>query len=369
MKNQKIKDTLKSLADAYYLLGDKPRRNTFLSAASIISSLEEDLTIDSNLDILPKGIGTSIKSIIQEVIKTQTCSRLEELQKQLPPFEIISFAQQNNKDVHMLVEQWRTSPKALQEALDRVEKLPDDWFGSESANFDDLPSAESTLPLLGDVGVRTTYSTGILDIKATVLMLKNINNKHIFIADNYGVNTYGFKEKELSSYKKTINQAQIDYNVKIFSGANISTRDLEIETLEKHLKILDQLEFLIIALDMGKQDRLAYAESLLSCLSSNNLSSRIIIDPLLLSEEEISLFNQKGLSFLFKTSNPTEKYLSKFNSSLKKIAFSSDNTFNMSLIRQYINYLNLSKNQVLNCDPSPFKVFAINSTNSVGVKQ
>lgn len=34
-------------------------------------------------------------------------------------------------------------PKALQDAIDHTNSLPDDWFGTESADFNDLPSINS----------------------------------------------------------------------------------------------------------------------------------------------------------------------------------------------------------------------------------
>jgi hypothetical protein len=37
----------------------------------------------------------------------------------------------------------RDNPKKLQKALDDVDRRPDDWFGVEAANFDDLPSISS----------------------------------------------------------------------------------------------------------------------------------------------------------------------------------------------------------------------------------
>ena len=37
----------------------------------------------------------------------------------------------------------KNKPKALQKALDAVDQLPDDWFGNETASFDDLPSISS----------------------------------------------------------------------------------------------------------------------------------------------------------------------------------------------------------------------------------
>jgi hypothetical protein len=30
-------------------------------------------------------------------------------------------------------------PKDLQKALDAIDQLPDDWFGNETASFEDLP--------------------------------------------------------------------------------------------------------------------------------------------------------------------------------------------------------------------------------------
>lgn len=37
----------------------------------------------------------------------------------------------------------KRKPKNLQNALEAVDKLPDDWFGSETASFEDLPSISS----------------------------------------------------------------------------------------------------------------------------------------------------------------------------------------------------------------------------------
>jgi len=34
----------------------------------------------------------------------------------------------------------KQKPKALQNAFDKIDSLPDDWFGNESASFEDLPS-------------------------------------------------------------------------------------------------------------------------------------------------------------------------------------------------------------------------------------
>lgn len=33
--------------------------------------------------------------------------------------------------------------KALKKALSKVDELPDDWFGSQSASFEDLPSVSA----------------------------------------------------------------------------------------------------------------------------------------------------------------------------------------------------------------------------------
>ncbi len=34
----------------------------------------------------------------------------------------------------------KKTTKKLQEAFSKIDSLPDDWFGSESASFEDLPS-------------------------------------------------------------------------------------------------------------------------------------------------------------------------------------------------------------------------------------
>ncbi len=70
------------------------------------------------------------------------------------------------------------TPKVLQKALDNVDKLPDDWFGSESASFDDLPSI---------VSKNETMRTSIYLKKEDLTFLKQISKqKHVPVAQITG---------------------------------------------------------------------------------------------------------------------------------------------------------------------------------------
>ncbi len=86
------------------------------------------------------------------------------------------------------------TPKALQEALDQVEKLPDHWFGSESASFDDLPCIASK---------SDTIRTSIYLKSEDLVFLKQVSKvKHVPVAQITGEIISQFIEKAKAGLSK-----------------------------------------------------------------------------------------------------------------------------------------------------------------------
>lgn len=72
----------------------------------------------------------------------------------------------------------KKKPKELQAALDRIDELPDNMFGSESASFEDLPSVKAKKNI-----IRTSTYIKESDLK----YLKTISkNTHVPVAQLTG---------------------------------------------------------------------------------------------------------------------------------------------------------------------------------------
>lgn len=72
----------------------------------------------------------------------------------------------------------KKKPEALQAALDHAASLPDEWFGKETASFDDLPSIASK---------KDITRTSIYLKKQDLEILKEISKqKHVSVAQITG---------------------------------------------------------------------------------------------------------------------------------------------------------------------------------------
>ena len=114
MTNQQIANLFKNVAASYAILDDKKYRfqiiayNKAADAAIAQTSEVKDLVAENNLELLP-GVGKSIKSYLEELIKTGGVKHFRQIMKQIPKsvFPLLEVPKLGPKTAYKLVKAFR----------------------------------------------------------------------------------------------------------------------------------------------------------------------------------------------------------------------------------------------------------------------
>lgn len=377
MKNIDIVNSLDTLADYYTLAKDPPRVRAFRNAARNIEliSFEIDSSNIDNVDF--KGLGKSIKSSIQELVKTSKIARLEELKIKLPPVQALQLIQLYNFDLEYVFYLW-DKYKAFSlphlyalRALEPRARYAIDMFSSLDLSYNKL--APATYPLLGDLAVQSSFGLGVHTIDEICVSLKQRDYKHGFIADFCeGPNTLSkLSKSQILLQKQAIKDAQLKHDIRIWQGLIIDV-DLEGNVPTELTSLVD---YVIIKLSTRPHEnvfnRITSAATklpgafidVLDKYTSTNLTSKQLLD--LASKNPLVIHTPDYIttSRILDLLTP----LPAFQAALVSYATNEHQLDNIFLAQDLAHKLLYQPSSLINCRSHPFKSSST-YTSTTGIK-
>ena len=366
--NKNVSDHLNTIADYYIMANDLVRVRAFRSAGANVNLVAFKITKDNFKDIKFNGLGESTLEVIKQFVETGDSSRLQELSQKYPPRSILSLLSLFNFDLQYLSELWNkfkvkniSDLYSLKEerviiALKILEKI--------SPTTTELPQHDYNL--IGDCLIHTAFCSGQNTVGQIAEKLKELGDKHIFIADKLASPNVlaGMAQERLATQRDVIKQTQIDQNIRIWQGAIV---DLDLDSnLIAPRDIFQKVEYLVIkpstaphtniisrldtALSKVKQDNI-----IIDCL---DIYCNEHLDPkefqrLLTKYDPILLF--PGTDLL--TYNHIVLFLSKIKPTRVALASCADSfgeLDNITIAANAAKKLNIKPNSIINCLPQPF---------------
>ena len=380
--NNNLSDHLNTIADYYIVANDLARVRAFRSAASSIGLVAFDITKQNLKDIKFNGLGESTLEVIKQFIETGSSSRHQELSQKYPPRSVLSLLSLFNFDLQYIVELW---VKHKVTSIAELYSVKDPRAINALELLDQISIKDPELPqhdykLIGDCLIHTAFCSGQNTVDQTVEKLKELGDKHIFLADKLiSPNVLaGMSADRLAAQRDAIKKAQIDHEIRIWQGAIV---DIDVDgQLVAPTDILQKVEYLVIKPSTAPHTRVLSRLDL--ALSKIGQRDNIIID--CLDIYCLQHLDQKQFQQLITKHNPIIllpgidalaygsiiTFLSKV--ALNRVALAScANSFseldNLVVAANAAKKLNIKVGHIINCLPKPFARVVI-SESRIGVR-
>lgn len=381
MDNKKLSDHLNTIADYYIIANDLIRTRAFRSAATNVNLVTFEITKQNFKDVKFNGLGETTLEVIKQFVDTGNSNRYQELKQKYPPRSVLSLLSLFNFDLQYILELWN---KYKVTSVADIYTLKEPRVVKAIKALEDISPNASELPqhdykLIGDCVIHTAFCSGQNTIGQIVEKLKELGDKHIFVADKLASSNVlaGMSPDRLATQRDVIKQAQIDNDIRIWQGAIV---DIDLDgNLIAPRDILQKVEYLVI-----KPSTLPHTNILTrldSALSKIISKDNIVIDCL---DIYCNHLDQKQFQELLIKHDPilllpgadllTYNYITVFLSKVKltRVALAScANSFseldNIVTAANAAKKLNIKSNCIVNCLPKPFAK-VITPESRIGVR-
>lgn len=382
MQNKQLANHLDTIANYYIVAKDSSRCHAFRNAARNVELVTFEIQSDNIEQVKFKGLGKSTTQTIEEFIQTKSSSRLKKLQEQLPPPTLLPLLELYNFDLEQITLLWNkykiSKPSDLSRVTEPSVTLAE--LVKNNINNIELQSfSNNNYRLLGDGAIISSYSAGENSVEELAEHLSELEDKHLFIANYLESNNvlYGMKLENLKYLKQNITDAQLNNNVKIFSGAII---DIDLEGLPiAPLSAYSEFDYIIFKLSTAPHTNII--SRLDRALKIFESTERVIIDILdefsltaLDSNQIQQLISKYKVPILLAPKNLLQAsvaYQLLRNIKLDRVllgtkATSIDQLANLTISGDLAMKLSIPEDKILNCQARPFE--KIYTKNTVGVK-
>jgi len=350
------------------MANDLVRVRAFRSAAANINLVAFKITKDNFKDIKFNGLGESTLEVIKQFAETGTSSRLQELSQKYPPRSILSLLSLFNFDLQYLSELWnRYKVKNLSDLY----PLKEERIVIALKVLENISPTPTELPqhnynLIGDCLIHTAFCSGQHTVGQITEKLKELGDKHIFIADKLASPNVlaGMAQDRLATQRDVIKQTQIDQNIRIWQGAVV---DLDLDSnLIAPRDILQKVEYLVIKPSTAPHTNIiSRLDVILSKIKQDNIIIDCLdiycnehLDPkefqqLLIKYDPILLL--PGVDLI--AYNYIVAFLSKIKLTRVALASCADSFGELDNITTAANAakkLNIISSNIINCLPKPF---------------
>lgn len=377
MKNTPLIQTLDDLANYYTLLNDHARVRTFRAAARNLELITFEITSSNLKDVNFKGLGKSLREIIEEFVTTGAVKRLQELQLQLPPLQALDLLQLFNFDLQFVLHLWNKHKAHTLEHLYSLRSVEPrvntaiDALSRLNLTYTQLPTA--TYPLLGDMVVQSAFGAGSQTIDQICTTLKERDYKHGFVADFCESPNvlHGLSKEKILSQREVIKQAQIKHNIRIWQGLIVDV-DLDGNVPTEHAALVD---YVIIKCSTHPHENIIKrCTAALTKLPGAFLDILDKYCTLLDKQQFLQLAMQSALILHTPDFITTSRILDfidnmpLINVGLASYATNDQQLDNIFLAQDLAQRLLYSDQTLVNCRPHPFKAH-VKYTSTTGVRE